>query len=554
MTNGSEGAEGGGYGTRLHLTLRALAGLVGTLEPDRYSGSDARRLTELFAWGERLCATGKALAAKRVADTGAWKATGERSAADWLGQVSGQTAGQAAGALETAKRMGHQPDVEKAARSGALSEQQSAAVAGAAAKDPDKTDELLEQARGDNLAALRERARQIKLAADEKAEKDWYRRIHAGRYLRSWTDDEGAGRLSGRFTPDALASIRAALQPFQEEVFDAARRVGSRERRECHTADALVAMAAAASRPETGINADRGDAKPDIDEPDIDEPHIDEPHVDGPDVDETGRDATGPGEPNGGPDATPGAPSGGGAPSGTGPTRPRPPAGTGPSHPDAPSGTEARTIPGRPGAGVGRRPALVIVRIDHAALVRGFRRADECCEIDGIGPVPVATVRAMMTDAFLAAIVTDGVNIRSVVHLGRAVTAAQRTAMVARDRECVVPGCHVNYGLEIDHVEGWAPTRITTVDSLARICRHHHHQKTYEGWQLRGTPGQWQWIPPPDRRDGGTDGGRETSRAEGPAPAPNGSPPPPPSPPRRANPGAAAPGSLFPLDDDPAPP
>jgi hypothetical protein len=138
----------------------------------------------------------------------------------------------------------------------------------------------------------------------------------------------------------------------------------------------------------------------------------------------------------------------------------------------------------------------VIVRIDHAALVRGWRRAEECCEIDGIGLVPVATVRAMMSDAFLAAVVTDGVDIRSVAHLGRAVTARQRTALIARDPKCVIPGCNVRRGLEIDHVDDWAATRVTRVDSLARLCRYHHAQKTYEGWRLAGPPGQWTWTGP----------------------------------------------------------
>jgi hypothetical protein len=88
MTNGSERP---GLGTRLHVCLRVLAVLVGRLRPELYSGPDARRLTELFAWGEKLCATGKALTAQRVADTGAWESSGERSVADWLARVSGQT-------------------------------------------------------------------------------------------------------------------------------------------------------------------------------------------------------------------------------------------------------------------------------------------------------------------------------------------------------------------------------------------------------------------------------------------------------------------------------
>jgi hypothetical protein len=222
MANGSQRGKSDGCGTRLRGALDVVAEVVGHFEPDRFSGADAVRLTELFAWGERLCATGKALAAKRAADTGAWDTGTDRSAADWLGRISGQSAGAAAGALETAKRLKDQPDVEKAARQGKLSEQQSKTVSATAKRAPDKTRELLDRARSDSLAALRDRARQIQLAAD-KAEDDreQYRRIHAGRYLRLWCDDDGAGRISGRFTADQLAEIQVALVPFQDDVFRA---------------------------------------------------------------------------------------------------------------------------------------------------------------------------------------------------------------------------------------------------------------------------------------------------------------------------------------------
>ena len=102
-----------------------------------------------------------------------------------------------------------------------------------------------------------------------------------------------------------------------------------------------------------------------------------------------------------------------------------------------------------------------------------------------------------MGDAFLAAIVTDGIDVYNVAHLGRHPTAHQRTALEARDRQCVVPGCHVQVGLEVDHVDGWANTRRTSLRKLARLCRFHHHQKTYDGYRLEGEPGRWRWIPPP---------------------------------------------------------
>ncbi len=56
--------------------------------------------------------------------------------------------------------------------------------------------------------------------------------------------------------------------------------------------------------------------------------------------------------------------------------------------------------------------------IDYEALRRGYAEADETCEIAGVGPVPVATVRGMLADSFGAAIVTDGVDVYTVAHLG----------------------------------------------------------------------------------------------------------------------------------------
>src|SRR5262249_12129613 len=122
--------------------------------------------------------------------------------------------------------------------------------------------------------------------------------------------------------------------------------------------------------------------------------------------------------------------------------------------------------------GPGRKagpPATVVALIDHRALVRGFVEGDECCIIKGIGPVPVSTIRAMLTDAFLAAVVADGVDIRSVIHLGRRPLATQLTALFARDRTCVVPGCHTQEYLEAHHVRGWSSTKVTTLDDLALL-------------------------------------------------------------------------------------
>ena len=142
-----------------------------------------------------------------------------------------------------------------------------------------------------------------------------------------------------------------------------------------------------------------------------------------------------------------------------------------------------------------------VIRIDHTAYTRGHTEPGETCEIIGVGPIPVTVARAMSVDAFHAAVITRGVDIVNVAHLGRAVTAEQRTALQLRDPTCVVPGCTTSHGLEIDHTTsatGWADTRRTTLDELARLCHHHHQQKTHHGYTLTGSPGHWQWRAPPN--------------------------------------------------------
>ncbi len=151
----------------------------------------------------------------------------------------------------------------------------------------------------------------------------------------------------------------------------------------------------------------------------------------------------------------------------------------------------------------GDRPALpkgadakIIVRIDHAALLRGQAAEGETCEIAGIGPVPVSVVREWMSDAFLAAIVTKGEDICSVAHLGRRPTALQTTALQWRDPQCSVAGCSRTLRLEIDHRTGWAVTHTTEVDDLDRYCAPHHAQKTRDGWMLEAGTGKRRFLPP----------------------------------------------------------
>jgi hypothetical protein len=191
---------------------------------------------------EKMAATLKGLAASRAAEAGAWREAGERSAAHHLARTTGTSVGQAAEVLDTARRLEQLPAVAAAARSGELSAQQAAAVAAAASADASAERRLLEAAGRSSLGELREECARTTAAAlpDPEARR---RQIHAGRYLRAYTDAEGAWNLRMRHNPEVGAEVMAAIEPVRDRLFRAARAEGRREASEAYAADALVELA-----------------------------------------------------------------------------------------------------------------------------------------------------------------------------------------------------------------------------------------------------------------------------------------------------------------------
>ncbi|MEI8337107.1 MAG: DUF222 domain-containing protein, partial [Actinomycetes bacterium] len=154
-----------------------------------------------------------------------------------------------------------------------------------------------------------------------------------------------------------------------------------------------------------------------------------------------------------------------------------------------------------------RPNAVINIRVDIDALKRGRTEDGELCEIPGVGPIPVATATEYLGEAFLKLLVVDGVDVRTVAHMGRAIPAPLRTAIEERDRVCQVPTCDMTIGLEIDHIKPFAEGGPASLENLVRLCKRHHLQKTHDGYRLekieesplngsKGTP--WRWRPPPD--------------------------------------------------------
>ncbi|MGH9060589.1 MAG: HNH endonuclease signature motif containing protein, partial [Acidimicrobiales bacterium] len=99
------------------------------------------------------------------------------------------------------------------------------------------------------------------------------------------------------------------------------------------------------------------------------------------------------------------------------------------------------------------------------------------------------------------------------------------------------------------HVDPWTLTFTTRLDHLARLCRHHHAAKTYDGWWLTGGPGGWHFDPPDPARGPTPD---QVARQRKPLQAAR--PDLPPGPARGSTRGRARPDPLFDPGPDPFPP
>ncbi|MDX6286651.1 MAG: hypothetical protein QOG53_2136 [Frankiales bacterium] len=194
---------------------------------------------------ERMAAAVKTQAAARVAQSGSWRESGDRSAAHELARETGTTVGAAREALETGARLRDLPELAAAARRGDLSPTQTASVAGVGAVAPELVPGLIERAQNTTVAQLREECARA-LASREPDLEARRRQIREQRSLRHWVDASGAGVLQLRDAVDVIAGVMTDLAPVREALFQQARKRGDRLSPEAADADALVAAVAAA--------------------------------------------------------------------------------------------------------------------------------------------------------------------------------------------------------------------------------------------------------------------------------------------------------------------
>jgi hypothetical protein len=138
---------------QLRRAVGDLEAVSRALDPSCLDGRAAAGLVEVAARGERICSAIKALGARRVEETNAWREGGHCSAAHWIADATGETVGAAARALETSRALERLPDTDAAFRAGQLSSKQAAEITSAAGADPAAESALLETAAGTGVKA-----------------------------------------------------------------------------------------------------------------------------------------------------------------------------------------------------------------------------------------------------------------------------------------------------------------------------------------------------------------------------------------------------------------
>ncbi len=130
----------------------------------------------------------------------------------------------------------------------------------------------------------------------------------------------------------------------------------------------------------------------------------------------------------------------------------------------------------------GAAPTLV-VQVTASDLTAGAGWAT----IPGVeAPVSASVAAHTGCSGTIQRVLTDEGRIAGIVVSDRVFTAYQRRAIVLRDQECLIPGCHVRASwCEIHHVMEHARGGPTHTDNGVPLCWWHHRTLDTSGWQIR---------------------------------------------------------------------
>lgn len=102
------------------------------------------------------------------------------------------------------------------------------------------------------------------------------------------------------------------------------------------------------------------------------------------------------------------------------------------------------------------------------------------------GPVSAAVARHTGCTGAIQRVFTEQGRIVGTTVTDRVFTVYQRRAITLRDKECLIPGCHVPASwCEVHHVTEHARGGPTSTDNGVPLCWWHHRSLEYSGWEIR---------------------------------------------------------------------
>ncbi|WP_164234199.1 HNH endonuclease signature motif containing protein [Microbacterium hydrocarbonoxydans] len=130
----------------------------------------------------------------------------------------------------------------------------------------------------------------------------------------------------------------------------------------------------------------------------------------------------------------------------------------------------------------GAAPTLV-VHVDAKDLATGTGWAT----IPGAEtPVSLTVATHTACTGAVQRVLFDEGRIVGITTTDRVFTVHQRRAIIARDQECLIPGCHVPAAwCEIHHVTEHAKGGPTHTDNGVPLCWWHHRSLDHSGWEIR---------------------------------------------------------------------
>ncbi|HEY7874142.1 MAG TPA: HNH endonuclease [Actinomycetota bacterium] len=198
------------------------------LEPELMSAAGARELLADYSRAEKLVAYGIAALARKVRD------------ASVVAQASGISAGKAQAVVRTGEVMASSAELSMAMQTGTVSLDQATEIAKAEEAKPGAAAQLLPVARDQGFHVLKEKARKLKLEAEQY--RDLARRQREARSARSYSDELGMVHVHLAWEPHVGTPIVARAEAEAARLGRKAKSKGRLEPFERHLADAYAAL------------------------------------------------------------------------------------------------------------------------------------------------------------------------------------------------------------------------------------------------------------------------------------------------------------------------